>query len=106
MKEIDYEIEALIMALTPKGYTPPPKENQAFLEAPDSIGGHSRYTCPNCGGDILNVDSDSMPSHCENAEEAQYEYNEGDARSVYCSPMRARMVADDDGNPTYELVDG
>lgn len=64
MKETDYEMEALIMALTPKGYIPPPKENQAFLEAPESIGGHAG------------------------------------------KPMRARMVADENGNPTYKPVEG
>lgn len=64
MKDIDYEMEALIMALAPKGYIPPPKENQAFLEAPESIGGYAG------------------------------------------KPMRARVVADENGDPTYKLVEG
>ena len=39
--------------------------------------------CPRCGGDLIG-DGYNTVLHCENAEEAAYEFHEPDAQPVLC----------------------
>lgn len=60
------------------------KDNHTLCVNHDIPFLHPSYNCSVCGGDIIG-DGYTSTMHCENADEADYEFNECDANVTECT---------------------